>query len=461
MNISLDDIIARVNQVAEGLPDPLDDPDTLGQVSPTRSAAAPEALARQTYQIKEFFLPETTTAFIEFAYRVIMGRDPDESGLAHYSKGLTEGASRLFVIGALLRSPEAKQVGTRIRGVSLAKLAFALTILRRHIPLSLLGGLCLALDRTLFRRTATLSHLYREVASAGLSANAALRELQSLGTQLTLERKHGQRLQGRLQELEHTLALYRRDALYRQDLPLAEKPEAPASGAAHPQRADTDIAAYYVAFEDFHRGTEQALRDKLAPYLDILREAPLSAPILDIGCGRGEWLALLQEQGFAAQGVDMNPAMVHLCRQRGQSATVADALSYLGQQPDASLGAITAFHVVEHLEFPTLYQLLAECLRALRPGGLLILETPNPENLLVGAHTFYHDFSHRNPVTPSALDFLARYHGLVDRRILRLHPYPPSDHLPGQDAVSERINGHFYGCQDYALIARKPQGGGA
>jgi O-antigen chain-terminating methyltransferase len=179
--------------------------------------------------------------------------------------------------------------------------------------------------------------------------------------------------------------------------------------------------------------------------------------VLDLGCGRGEWLALLTEAGYAARGVDLNPLMLERARAQGLDVACQDALAALAAQPDASLGAITAFHLVEHLPFPVLYRLFAEIARTLAPGGLLIAETPNPENLLVGSHTFYHDPTHRNPVTPTFLSFLAQYHGLGQIEILRLHPYPESARVPGNDPLTERVNGHLCGPQDYALLARRPQ----
>jgi O-antigen chain-terminating methyltransferase len=217
--------------------------------------------------------------------------------------------------------------------------------------------------------------------------------------------------------------------------------------------------AYYVAFEEEFRGAQEEIRATQEGYLSDVRAACAggeSDAVLDLGCGRGEWLALLQEQGLTARGIDTNGIMVRQCRERGLHAEQGDALRLLSGLADGALGAVTAFHLIEHLPFNVLHELIVQCHRALRPGGVLILETPNPENLLVGSHTFYHDPTHRNPMTPTATRFLVRYCGFEDPEIRRLHPYPEAAKVPGSDPLTERVNGHLCGPQDFAVIARKP-----
>lgn len=220
---------------------------------------------------------------------------------------------------------------------------------------------------------------------------------------------------------------------------------------------DPAVDAYYLAFEEKFRGPEHeivAKLEKYTPYVESFLNAT-QAPLLDIGMGRGEWLSLINNKGLKAQGVDQSEEMIRHCRELGLSVVHADALDYLKTLADESLGAISSFHVVEHLPFDILYNMLKQAYRVLMPGGILILETPNPENILVGSHTFYHDFSHHNPVTPTSLQFLAEYHGFKDCEILRLNPYPESAKVPGNDLLTERVNGHLCGSQDYALIAKR------
>jgi O-antigen chain-terminating methyltransferase len=249
-------------------------------------------------------------------------------------------------------------------------------------------------------------------------------------------------------------------ARLRQELRLLQQP--PGGQASPPAEHGGAVSArldgFYAAFEDAFRGDRASIKSRQAAYLPYLSRGHAGtsdAPVLDIGCGRGEWLELLGENGLAARGVDLNALFVEQCRNHGFEVIHGDAVACLAALPDGALGAVTGFHIAEHLPFDTLVGLLDEVLRVLRPGGTLILETPNPENLLVGALNFYDDPTHRNPLTPRAMDFLARQRGYSATEILRLNPYPPSFHVVDPSPLAERFNGLFYGPQDYALIAVK------
>ena len=247
--------------------------------------------------------------------------------------------------------------------------------------------------------------------------------------------------------------------------PSAESNAAHITDALHQisvDHASDALDAFYVAFEDSFRGDRGQIRAGLVHYLDDVAACGTVAtatPLLDLGCGRGEWLELLREHDYAARGVDLNRVAVEQCRGVGLAVTHADVLDSLSTCADAGLGAISAFHIIEHLPFDRLLELLQQCYRKLSPGGLLLLETPNPENLLVGSHTFYHDPTHRNPLTPTATAFLVRYCGFSDPEIRRLHPYPESARVAGDDPLTARVNGHLCGPQDFAVIAHKPRGG--
>jgi SAM-dependent methyltransferase len=262
------------------------------------------------------------------------------------------------------------------------------------------------------------------------------------------------------EEQRKGLQLMRRDLLSLQDI--MERALPAGNDVNDPTRSGLAerLNAYYVAFEDFHRGSEDDLRVKLKPYLELFelyREDSQRRKILDVGCGRGEWLGLLGQQGIAAYGLDANPLMVAECRRRNLGVVESDVLGHLRGLPSSSLSGITGFHIVEHLPFEVLFGIFAEAYRVLAEGGIVAFETPNPENVLVGSHTFYHDFTHRNPVTPSSLSFLARYHNFEGIRILRLNPYPEGAKVSGHDPLTERVNGHLCGPQDFGLIAYKPR----
>jgi SAM-dependent methyltransferase len=229
------------------------------------------------------------------------------------------------------------------------------------------------------------------------------------------------------------------------------------------------FAAIYPAFEDRFRGAESDVRDRLAVYLPEVRacvRADASGPrVLDLGPGRGEWLALLAEAGVHARGVDDNGAMVEHLRSRGLDVVAGDAAEHLTGLPDGELDAVTAFHVVEHLDLEATLALLAHAARVLRPGGLLVLETPHPANLVMGACNFYLDPTHRAPVPPARLEFLAAASGFTDIRAWELHPKEDVDlsglRLTGvgpQDTalLAAALQKGLFGPQDYALLARAP-----
>jgi SAM-dependent methyltransferase len=135
---------------------------------------------------------------------------------------------------------------------------------------------------------------------------------------------------------------------------------------------------------------------------------------------------------------------------------LGDAFEVLGKTPDASLGGLTAIHVVEHVPFTLLMKLLDESLRVLRPGGVAIFETPNPKNILVGACNFYIDPTHRNPVHPETLHYLAESRGLARVETVMLHPCPPQARIAGDSPVVAIFNEYFYGPQDYAVVGYRP-----
>ena len=152
--------------------------------------------------------------------------------------------------------------------------------------------------------------------------------------------------------------------------------------------------SFYQAFEEQFRGSRDLVTSRLnayLPFIEPVRALCESPSAVDLGCGRGEWLELLERNGFRATGVDLDEAFCSFCRRNKLNAIHADALSYLEGLPPDSQCVVSAIHVVEHLPFETLQAIIKQALRVLRSGGLLILESPNPENLIVGTSSFYLD----------------------------------------------------------------------
>ncbi|MBF5045583.1 methyltransferase domain-containing protein [Aggregicoccus sp. 17bor-14] len=212
----------------------------------------------------------------------------------------------------------------------------------------------------------------------------------------------------------------------------------------------------YISFEDRFRGTREDIKERSRPYLDLVKAAGAGAkerPVIDLGCGRGEWLELLRENGLAARGLDMNQVAVEQCRALGLDVTQGDLFGFLETLPDESCGALSAIHVIEHLSHEEQLRLFDEALRVLRPGGVVILETPNPENVLVGANTFYMDPTHRRPLHPQTMSFLAEARGLVRVQALPLHPMDKKFHATGESAqLADTLNAILCGPQDYAIV---------
>lgn len=213
----------------------------------------------------------------------------------------------------------------------------------------------------------------------------------------------------------------------------------------------------YVQLMHDLRGTTDLVRDRLRVHLDRISEAGAGspgAPILDVACGRGEWLELLQERGWHARGLDSNPVLVARCKALGLDVDEGDAIEALRLQEDESLGAVTAFHLVEHLPFAAMVALIDESVRALRPGGVLILETPDPDNLLVGSASFWLDPTHHHPVPRALLELVLEARGLTVLEVVGLHPL---EEWERPDATSPPVlDRYLYGPQDYAIVARKP-----
>ncbi|SFM82312.1 Methyltransferase domain-containing protein [Marinobacter pelagius] len=211
---------------------------------------------------------------------------------------------------------------------------------------------------------------------------------------------------------------------------------------------------FYRAFEDRFRGERSEIKQRLSVYLPFIEPLLRLYPecfAVDLGCGRGEWLELVLENGYQAQGIDLDGGMLEDCELRGLPARKQDALEFLTSLDDASVGVVSGFHIAEHVPFPYLQDLIAEALRVLRPAGILILETPNPENVTVGSHKFYMDPTHKQPIPGELLKFLTDHCGFARSRIMRLNE-PKTDGVNDDMRLIDVLEGV---SPDYAVVAQK------
>lgn len=216
-----------------------------------------------------------------------------------------------------------------------------------------------------------------------------------------------------------------------------------------------DFDYFYKLFEDRFRGTEDMIKARVAEHLPHFKALPKKLqklPIIDIGCGRGEFLSVLKENKFHGIGVDMNKSMVERANKLDLEAVENDAYSYLLDKKTDSFAAITGFHIVEHIPFEVLMKIFEQCYRTIAPGGFVLFETPNPQALSVGANTFYLDPSHQRPIPPQLLAFMLESVGFKPE-IVTLHRVKPE--ISHKDPVVDDLYESLYGAADYAVIARK------
>lgn len=289
-----------------------------------------------------------------------------------------------------------------------------------------------------------IAAVQNDVRNADEALARELRDLVHIGV------KRNDALIAALDQKIETLAVRIRDAVNPAVLGGVATAPLPGSGEAAALRDDV----LYRRLEDALRGTPD-----IAPYVTLARD---HQPLFDAGCGRGELLVAADEAGIGASGCDTNERSVADLKARGVDVTLAGIPECFTDIADGSLGSIAALHVVEHLPVDALFALFREAARALRSGGLLMIETPNAESLLVGASDFWRDPTHIAPRHPAALTLLGREHGFSIDEVRAVHPLPDGtaltisdDDPPALRRVVEAVNARVFGPQDLRLILRR------
>jgi SAM-dependent methyltransferase len=502
--IPVDEIMARIRREAQQrkpvedtfcpTPSPLSSPSFLREPLVPKKNPLPH---KEVYELREF-LDFHGPDFLKTVYTALLGRLPDVQGQTFYLAKLENGGyTKTEIVGRLRYSREGRKKKVAVKALFLPfmfqifyKIPLLGWALRIITGVSNLPGILKNIQRV-----ENLTHAHQRSAEA---------HTEKIGTHVAELCAHMDKLQEEMHLAQEELALKVEETvttftekvsetisetqaetqadrdqlseLWRQTrdhklniidmqrriqffLEEARKrlpePFSPEQLEKMVQEEDHLFDPMYVSFEDRFRGTREDIKERVRVYLPDLEKALVTtknARVLDVGCGRGEWLELLRENDIQALGLDLNQIMVAQCRELGLEVLAADVITHLKSLPSNTLGAVTGFHLIEHLPQKILIALLDESLRVLKPGGIVIFETPNPENILVGAHYFYTDPSHLNPLVPATTQFILEQRGFIRVEIRRLHKY--SDYFPVTDADEFKTT-HMYNEMDFAVIGTK------
>lgn len=404
--------------------------------------------------------------FVAAIFQELLGRDPSEDEADYHRDRLLDGRlSKTGLVLELAGTEAGRERAAKIEGLRSRQLAATLAAAPVLGPLATTLGSWARMPRLashvrrvryqterLRREVERLPDELVERSERGLHAlrEEIVERQDRLAGQVERLGERLDRLDSRLAELNQRLAVLQRSVM------ASPRTLEPSAGVSAPELSTADATtaddAFYAAFEDCFRGTREEISRKQMVHLPLLEaQGPELAelPVIDLGCGRGEWLELLRRHAIEAVGVDRNRLFLAENAERGLDVVEADALAYLRGRPERSARAITGFHIIEHLPFDVLQALLDETLRVLADGGFALFETPNPENLITAAHRFYNDPTHRHPIPPEVAAFLLRTHGFREVELRRLH----ANQDPAREQIASSVlRDLLYGPQDYAVI---------
>ena len=218
--------------------------------------------------------------------------------------------------------------------------------------------------------------------------------------------------------------------------------------------------SFYHRLENRYRGSVEEIADRLRSYLPDVEAAVLRTggkPVMDSGCGRGEWLGRLKRAGISAFGVDTNAVQIEAAKEDGLDVRLGDALKALAEMEDNSLALISAHHLVEHLPFDAVAWITREAGRVLAPGGVLLFESPLTRNVLVGATTFHTDPTHLKPMPEQVLTVLFDTAGFDPVEVRALNPHERFKEFLDTPDFNDELAFLMFGPQDLAVLGTKPK----
>ena len=366
--------------------------------------------------------------FIDGLYRNILGREADYEGKKNNLFLLrTRACSKMDMLDAFINSKEGQKRGIIFSGVGLARLKNKVRRSLLRIPII---GYCLRWIVNVFllpRKILALPHKLVELSMI----SPMVKELERKVTQL-----------------ESRIAVYdeEKNLLIRRE-----------------NQYNKRLNEIYLAYQqDLMNNTRIEVKNRLIAYVNRFEEwvggrEKKDLAILDLGCGTGEWLELLMENGYMPRGIDSNDLVIANALEENSSLNIitGDALTYLENLPANSLDMITSLHLIEHLDLSGLFTLLDECKRVLKTGGLLMLSTPNPQNILIATYLFRMDPTHKNPIPVELLQF---YLKKWDFNIFDTVFAHPLDFVPYEYDTEDRLKHVVYRFnleQEYSILAVK------
>ncbi len=486
-SLKLSDIFATIDATADEEAAQVEQDKEAAQIELSPLRLQPEFVPNEDdhYHINDL-LKYHDHIFVWNAYRAILKREPDETGLTQFLKELRSGRfNKIDILASLRFSPEGIARNVQIDGLARRPL------LRRLYRVPVFGYLLEMLitvarlpmmirsqrqfeNHTLAQQELLAAHVnqlgdtvFQVIDSYSRELERGLSEVSEVSSKVSEEQRALARVQHQqvaglfLEQREITEQL--RKLKEELNVRLANLQGAGSNMALPHQIANEKTSAeetrarmdeFFASFAEEFRGRREEIKEGLRFYLPLLKAAGIEKDILDIGCGRGEWLELLKEEGREGRGVEINRVLAEQLRSRGLEVMEEDALLYLRNLPGESLDAVTGFHFIEHLSFETLIEVLDEITRTLRPGGLVIFETPSPKNLVVGACNFYSDPTHVKPLFPETIHFILSNRGFTDVRLEYVNPVGGSP-FKDESEGSSALDSWFYSPRDFAVIGRR------